>query len=1454
MENTNKFNNFFIQSKILTEDECNLLNDCVEFSLDRTNPNQFCILIDNKKVISPDIFVKLFKFHKESINKNLTIKFLNLYSTYTADEIVEYFKYFINFKNLDLDTYKSVLINKPFSQCEDKLLIKYISNFELSNFKKIKDNFLSFLKTSLFKINDIDFQMLDNEKTVSLYKKTMDEKITNSFKSISDSARQMKIVTNENKIKSNTVTPIDEIDSNTQRAIIEGQIFNIDVTITKKTNRKIYSFSITDYKSGIIVKVFPNDSSSNSYQNKQNVITDEYIQTFKKGDWVKIRATFSIDNYQNNQVTGIANQIMKINCPKQFVREDNSTKKRIELLCHTKMTAFDGICSASEVVERAKSYGWECVAPIDRFNVQSFPEIFSISKKTKQKVVYGCEMNVINRNNLIVKNPRDENLETSEFIVFDIETSGLYSYNNDLIEFGAIRIKNGVEVDRIDFFVKPSKPISYFISNKTHITNEVLQQHGIDIHEALKKIKDYVKDLTLIAHNGIKFDYRFINNKLEQYGFEPLTNPIIDTMQLSRYLNEKATQHNLGTISRGYKLVYNDEIAHRADFDAAVLFEVWKIMVSELKKQNITNLQQLSTLNNESLYTRQFAENFVDIYCKNQASIKKMYELVSIASTDNFYNMPRLFKDNIEKNREYFLIANSPVESDVFDVAFNSTTKELEKVINFYDYIFVSSPQNLLHEIHRENFSLKDAEAIILKIINVSKKLGKKVIAVSDGYYLDIWDQIAHRVYVNSKLLGGKSHRLHRYDQSNEILPDYHVRTTEEMLKEFDFLNDKKLIEEIVIDNGYDFIKQIDNEIKPLQDKLNAPKISDAEEKLKEYVKNKSHEMYGENLPEIVSKRIDKELNSIINNKFSVIYWIAHLLVLQSLSDGFLVGSRGSVGSSLVAHFLDITEVNALPAHYLCKKCHYSDFNVVADDGFDLPPKKCPVCGEMMYGQGHNIPFETFLGFHGEKVPDIDLNFSGLYQANAHNFIKKMFGAEHSFRAGTIATVAEKTAYGYVKNYFENEGKTFKANPVYIEWIKNKCTDVKRTTGQHPGGIVIVPNEMSIFDFCPYNFPADDKTQDWYTTHFPFESLHDTLLKFDILGHDDPTKLKLLEEYTGIDAKTIPFYDPKIMKLFTSIEPLGITSEQANGEKNGAIGLPEFGTSFVRGLLNDSQPQSFADLIRISGLSHGTDVWLNNAQTLIRDHHLTLSQVVGCRDDIMTYLIKCNVDPLVAFSTMESVRKGKGIKPNDMEVIKSNNVPQWYIDSCLKIKYLFPKAHATAYVIMAWRIAWFKVNYPLAFYATFLTIQSDLFDIKTILAGPTAIKEKINKIKSMLNNNATKKDVKNKDKDLIPIYEIALEMYARGFGFKCVDLEKSEASKYVIDGNCLIPPFTAIDGLGIAAAESVVKARKEKPFVSKEDLMQRTQLNKTVLDFLNELGVTDKLKDNNQLSLFDDLF
>lgn len=1441
-----KFETFFISGGILTKSEFDLLKQLSSFNvlLPDENSNKIRVELLLNSPLPIELFKKIESKKEEWKNQVLFEIKPTKHLDFNNDQLKQYLDYFISNKINASLTLTKLLESVPLVTGEDGLIIfQYFNSGELNELKKNEILFKNFFNSFGLFCKSIDYELDKDRQEIEIVRQKKLEKMKldeNKFIPNPNSA-----VMKENEIGNVKITKISELLPELRTAYIYGQIFEKDFN-TLKNGKKLYKFSVSDYENAMTIKAFEGVSN---YSYKKTNLPSTYLDSFKIGDWIKAKIELSIDQFQNNELTGIIQKIYPASPNEEFIRKDKAITKRVELLARTKMSTFDGLIATGDLVKRSKDYGWNAIGVIDRYDVQSFPDAMNASKKNKQKILYGVEVDKIDKQVKAVLNPSNIKISDATYVVFDLETSGLYNEYEDIIEFGAVKVKNGVIIDSTDFFIKPSKPLPSKIVELTRITDSMLEE-GKPVKKALQDILDWIGDSVLVAHNGINFDYRFLNKKLVQNGFDPIHNPLIDTLQISRSIHKDLARHTLGAICRKYKIEYTDEIAHRADFDAEVLNKVWSIMQVSLNKMNIKTIDQINTIQCPELYSRQFP-NFVNLYIKDQAGIKQIYKMVSYEFTDNLLSSPRVFSNEIEDIRNHLIIASSPNEGEVWDNALNGLDEELERSISYYDYIFICPPANLTHEIDDGLITLTNVKKTLKKVINFAKKLNKKVVAVSDAHYLDKTDQIAYKIYVNSKLLGGKRHRFYKYNGSTtEILPDLHLRTTDEMLDEFAFLGDQELIKEIVIDNSIEFANQIANDIKPLQSGLHAPKIADATEKLTNLVWENARKLYGEHLPEIVEKRITKELNAIVKNNYGIIYWISHLLVKKSLDDGYLVGSRGSVGSSIVAYLSNISEVNPLPPHYLCPHCHTSIFNNNVDDGFDLPQKLCPNCGKPINGNGHNIPFETFLGFKGEKVPDIDLNFSGEYQPKAHEFIRDMFGKEHAFRAGTIATVASKTAYGYVMNYLDSLQNHIPVSQAQINWIVNKCVDVKRTTGQHPGGIIIVPQEMSIFDFSPYNYPADDKTQEWYTSHFAFESLHDNLLKFDILGHDDPTTLRMLQNITNINPKDIPFHDANVMQLFSSLEPLNIKSEDFLNIKVGAVGLPEFGTEFVRGMLNATHPQTFADLIRISGLSHGTDVWLNNAADLISKMNMTLSDVITCRDDIMLYLINKGIDPAIAFSTMEAVRKGKHIPPDNLKVLQEKHIPQWYIDSCNKIKYLFPKAHATAYVIMAWRIAWFKIHYPLAFYAAYFSIRCAAFDIDSICSGIEVIKEKITSIKHRMNDKATKKLVKNKEKDLLPVYEVALELYLRGFKILKPDLVKSKAKEFVIEGNGIICPFNKIDQLGDIGAESIVSERDKRIFISKEDLANRAKISKTIIEIMETMGMLDNLQEDSQMTLF----
>ena len=1049
-------------------------------------------------------------------------------------------------------------------------------------------------------------------------------------------------------------------------------------------------------------------------------------------------------------------------------------------------------------------------------------------------------------------NPSSIELENATYVSFDLETTGLSSRMEEIIEIGAVKMKNGMQEDSFQTFVNPGKPLSAFTTELTSITNDMVKD-APNLEEAITKFLEFSKGCILVAHNGI-FDISFIKNAMDKLGFPKLTNPMIDTLPLSRYLYSEHRSHTLGAVARRFNIEYDEEVAHRADYDAKVLANVFEVMLNEIvHNRGIKKHEDIEALQDyENLKKRPF---HVNILVKNQDGVKDLYKLVSKSNIEYYNDVPLIPRKVLEEHRQNLLLGSSCFKGEVWDIASTRNHEDLLETAKFYDFLEVQPLDNYSYLVDTGSVDGVDTlKKIINFIIDAGKELNIPVVATSDAHYVNPKQKIFRDVYITAQAIGGKHHPLYDFKKRVKENPNQHLRTTNEMLEAFNFL-DKDLAYEIVVTNSNAIADSIEK-VAPLKDGTYSPRIENDKEELTRICWETAHKIYGENIPEIVQKRVEKELNSIIGNGFAVMYYIAHKLVKKSNDDGYIVGSRGSVGSSLVAHFTGITEVNALEPHYVCPNCKHSEFEGLPEgiySGYDLPEKTCPECGMIMRGEGHHIPFETFLGFKGDKVPDIDLNFSGDYQPRAHDYTKVLFGEANVYRAGTIGTVAEKTAYGYVKGYFEELGKENQVRKAEMRRIAMGCEGIKRTTGQHPGGIIVIPNYMDVYDFTPIQYPADSLDANWKTTHFDFHAIHDNVLKLDILGHVDPTALRMLQDITGINPKDIDCSDKKVISLFTSCEALGVTKEDILNE-NGVVGIPEFGTNFVRKMVLECQPTSFAELVQISGLSHGTDVWNNNAQELINNKTCKLMNVIGCRDDIMVELIKMGLEPSMAFKIMESVRKGKGLSPEFEEAMISNNVPDWYIASCKKIKYMFPKAHAVAYVTMAMRVAWFKVYKPLEYYAVYFSTRCDAYDIETMIKGKDAIKAKFLDIQARKANYTTARDVTNKEESLLTTLESAIEMTARGYTFSNIDLYRSDAKNFIVDHETksLIPPFSAIDGLGESAARTVIEAREHGEFISIEDLTQRTQLNGTNIKVLEKLGVLKDMQPKNQLEL--DLF
>ena len=1192
-----------------------------------------------------------------------------------------------------------------------------------------------------------------------------------------------------------------------------GEVFKVD-TMETKTGKIILTFYITDYTSSITVKCFLKPQEK-----------DEVLENVKKGLYCKVRGEAIYDTYQR-EVVIMGRDILKM---KKVEKVDSVDEKRVELHCHTTMSTMDGVTPVSKIVERAAKWGHPAIAITDHGGVQAFPDAQIAAKKNKIKVLYGVEGYLVDDGVPLALNEKGQNLNDT-YVVFDLETTGFSSKNDKIIEIGAVKIKNGEIIGNFSEFVNPKRPIPYKIIELTGINDDMVR-NAETIEEILPKFLEFIGDSVVVAHNA-SFDCSFISKNCNDLGltFEPT---IVDTVPLCRFLYPELKSVKLNIVAKhlGVKL----ESHHRAVDDAKATGDILLECIKKTKEEmQIDTLAGLNKIFLEKVDIKKLPTYHIIILAKTQAGIRNLYKLVSEAHIDNFFRRPRTKKSRLMEMREGLIIGGACEAGEIYRAIIGGKSdEEVKDIMRFYDYAEIQPIGNNAYMI--EKGSVKDEDElkdINRKIYNLAKEINKPTVATCDVHFLDPHDEAFRRIIMAGQGFG---------DADNQA-PLY-LRTTEEMLKEFAYLGEE-IAREVVIKNPNYIANSIDDNLKPIPDETYPPKIEGADDDIRNMTMNKVHSIYGNPLPEVVQKRLDKELNSIINNGYAVLYLIAQKLVAKSYSDGYLVGSRGSVGSSFVATMSDITEVNGLPPHYVCPKCKKSHFFLdgSVSSGADLEDKDCPDCGVPYIKDGHDIPFETFLGFEGDKEPDIDLNFSGDNQGDIHKYTEVLFGKGYVFKAGTIGTVAEKTAYGFVKKYLDQKGLV--VSQAEIERLTIGCTGIKRTTGQHPGGIMVVPNYTDVYNFTPIQRPADDSTSDVTTTHFDYHSISGRLLKLDILGHDDPTVLRMLQDITGLDPKTIPLNDKKVLSLFTSPEALGVTKAELECEV-GSYGLPEFGTKFVRQMLVDTQPQTFSDLVRISGLSHGTDVWLNNAQYFIKEGYTTLRDCIATRDDIMVYLMYKGVAPKTAFTIMESVRKGKGLTEEFEKTMKENNVEDWYIESCKRIKYMFPKGHAVAYVMMAVRVAYYKVYYPLAYYATYFTVRgADDFDADLICKGETAVHARLQELYE-LGNQATVKD-----KGLITVLELSFEMYKRGFKMLKVDLYESHATKFLIVDNALRPPLSSLQGVGVNAAKSIAEARKDGEFISKEDLRLRSKVSKTVIETLSNHGCLEGMSETNQLSLF----
>ncbi len=1314
--------------------------------------------------------------------------------------------------------------------------------------------------------------------------------------------------------------------------VVEVNIFGVEYFESSKTDFKIITLKITDYSDSMYCKVFVRDDDE--YKRLQKEL--------KAGTWVKIRGYTKNDTFAKELVLN-ARDIVKVEHEENKI-VDTSEEKRVELHAHTKMSQMDGLCDEEALLKQAIKWGHKAIAITDHNGVQSFPHVFNFvtshNKKLAEgeepfKAIYGAELTLIDDSVNIVLRPTDKVMLDETFVVFDFETTGFNAGGADsIIEIGAVKIKNGVILEKYDELINPGRKLPQKIIDITNITDDMLADKDTE-ENAVKRFVEWVGDLPMVAHNA-KFDVSFLEMAYKKYDLGTFTNPVIDTLELSRTLDTNYARHSLSALVKRYNVPWDEDAHHRGDYDAEGTALVFHKMLEKLDNQHIEKMNELERLVSQDEIHKYGRSYHVNILVKNKTGLKNLFKLVSLANTTYLYKTPRILRSEIEKNREGLLIGSGCYESEVFVEARSKSDDELSNIIRFYDYVEVQPIECYDHLIQSSDFSnTLEVAAHLQKIIRVTEEAGKIIVATGDVHHLTREDKIYREIIVNQKVPGGGRHPLAR--NNIKEIPSNHFRTTNEMLDDFKFLEDEELIHRLVIDNpnkiadmvdiveviidtgGIPFSPRVKSDdgssyldcprvvtdlvytkakdwygerlphsieeriatelygdivLKSVKEKIKDDNLSEEEfntkafemlheiilkgfdavkETVREYIKKTSEEELDN---DSLEKQLNKDLGGIIGGGFDPIYLIAQRLVKHSNDEGYLVGSRGSVGSSFVATMMGITEVNPLSAHYRCNKCKLSIFEddegkslgSTYSSGFDLPDKECPNCHIPMIKDGQDMPFATFLGFNADKVPDIDLNFSDLNQASAHAYTKVLFGEDNVYRAGTIGTVADKTAFGFVKGYFEDKEIT-DVRTAEIERLAIGCTGVKRTTGQHPGGIVVIPDYMDVYDFTPFQFPAEDATAEWRTTHFDYHAIDQCVLKLDILGHSDPTQLRLIGLQSGTDIMKVPMDDKDTMSIFTSTKALGVTTEEILCN-TGTLGIPEFGTPFTIKLVEDTKPTTFAELVKISGLSHGTDVWLGNAQELIQNNVVPFSETIGCRDDIMVYLMYHGVKPIKAFKIMEFVRKGKASKDPEtwkghVETMREANIPEWFITSCFKIKYMFPKAHAAAYVISAFRIAWYKVHMPVYFYASWYSSKATDVDVEAMIKGYDTIKQRI------LDIQAKGYEATNKENGQAESLKIALEATARGMKFLPIDLYESEATVWVAKSDTEIyPPFNAIDGLGDTVAKNIVEARKEGKFLSIEDVQKRGKVSQTLIDKMKDMGILDGLSDSNQLSLF----
>lgn len=1506
----------------------------------------------NSKTNSWNIFVDKDELLPVEILEELESKKMLL------DELASKIEIIFNIKNPNIDTYlsyykyllktlkddlKVLEIYEDAMKIEDDFLVLVATNeVEKERLLGVLDKVMNFYKKQSYNFN-IDVIMRHEENILEEIQKDLNNiempKHEQSPKKEETPQPEKKQFRREAKDPNSVIgrgikeepIKIKTLIGEDNNVVVEAKVFGTDYFESSKTDFKIITLKITDFSDSIYCKVFVRDD-------------EEYkrlCKELKSGNWYKIRGYTKNDQFAKELVLN-ARDIIKIEKTEETTK-DIAEEKRVELHCHTKMSQMDGVIDETDVVKQAMKFGMKAVAITDHNGVQGFPHVFSMvtdyNKHLKEgeepfKAIYGCELLMIDDNVDIVTRPNDKVMLDQTYVVFDFETTGFNAGGFDsIIEIGAVKIKDGMIIEKYDELINPGRPLPQKIIDVTNITDAMLE--GKDNEEnAVRRFIEWFGDCPMVAHNA-KFDVSFLEMAYRKYNFGTFTNPVIDTLELSRTLDNTYARHSLSALVKRYEVPWDENAHHRGDYDAEGTALVFYKMLKKLSNRNIDIMTDLDKLVSKEEIHKYGRAHHINLLVKNKTGLKNLFKLVSLANTTYLYKTPRILRSVVNEHREGLLVGSGCYESEVFTQAKSKSDDELSNIIRFYDYVEVQPMECYDHMIQTGDFATKvELAANIEKVVRVTEEAGKIIVATGDVHHLKREDKIYREIIVNQKVPGGGRHPLAR--NGIKEIPSNHFRTTNEMLEDFKFLGEEKAYEivvkntnkiadmcdivEVIIDTGgipfsprvksddgksyldcpvvvtdlvYTKAKDWYGESLPymieeriatelygdIVFKIIKERHEDIKDNKEEYEKIIHKELHDEilkgsiNVKEIVTdyvkrtseeelddkaleKKVKKTLGGVIGGGFDPIYLIAQRLVKHSNDEGFLVGSRGSVGSSFVATMMGITEVNPLAAHYRCEKCKLSIFDddegnalgATFSSGFDLPDKECPNCHIPMLKDGQDMPFATFLGFNADKVPDIDLNFSDLNQASAHAYTKVLFGEDNVYRAGTIGTVAEKTAFGFVKGYCEDKGLG-DMRTAEVERLAMGCTGVKRTTGQHPGGIVVVPDYMEVFDFTPFQFPAEDPTAEWRTTHFDYHSIDQCLLKLDILGHSDPTQLRLIQLQSGTDILKVPLDDKATMSIFTSTEALGVTKEQIMCN-TGTLGIPEFGTPFTIKLVEDTKPTTFAELIKISGLSHGTDVWLGNAQELIANNIVPFKDTIGCRDDIMVYLMYNGVKPIKAFKIMEFVRKGKASKDPEtwkehVKTMQEANIPDWFIGSCQKIKYMFPKAHAAAYVISAFRIAWYKVHMPVYFYSSWYTSKATDVDVENMIKGYQSIKARIEDIQSK-GYEAT-----NKENGQAESLKVALEATARGIKFLNVDLYNSEATVWVAKGdNEIYPPFNAIEGLGDTVAKNIVAEREKGKFISIEDVQKRAKVSQTLIEKMKDMKILEGLPESNQLSLF----